>query len=134
MWNLTAHGQAKAADRQAEPGATSAAGECDGAEGSKHSERKSPPDAEAAVVAVRDCRKLLSDKGTLEGIGGSRRPNLVRANLEDANLYRAHLVGAIGLTQEMLRRAQPSPPPPSLPAGLSWPFEEGADGRWRLKP
>ncbi len=60
--------------------------------------------------------------------------HLEGAHLAGAHLEGAHLTGAIGLTQEMLNGARPSPPPKSLPEGLSWPFEGGEDGRWRLRP
>ncbi|MBC6440234.1 MAG: pentapeptide repeat-containing protein [Rhodospirillales bacterium] len=56
------------------------------------------------------------------------------ADLTGAGLTEADLSGALGLTQEMLRSAQPFPPPKSLPEGLVWPLEKGEDGAWRLKP
>ncbi len=74
--------------------------------------------------------------------------NLTRANLNNANLRGAYLnganlngadlagtdlEGAIGLKQEMLDSARPSPPPKSRPEGLSWPFERGDDDWWRRK-
>ncbi|MBC6406385.1 MAG: pentapeptide repeat-containing protein [Rhodospirillales bacterium] len=60
--------------------------------------------------------------------------DLEGVDLTGADLEGADLTGAIGLTQEMLLSAQPSSPPKSLPDGLSWPFEEGTDGKWRPKP
>ncbi|MBC6405418.1 MAG: pentapeptide repeat-containing protein [Rhodospirillales bacterium] len=69
--------------------------------------------------------------------------NLNGANLTDALLFDAdltgmdfpgaNLTGATGLTQEMLRSAWPSPRPKNLPTQLSWPFEHGADDKWRLR-
>ena len=63
---------------------------------------------------------------------------LARAILSGANFTGAYLGGAdldgvTGLMQEMLDKALPSRPPRNLPAGLFWPFEEGADGEWRLR-
>jgi len=59
---------------------------------------------------------------------------LFGAELKDAHISGANFRGALGLTQEMLDSVLPSPPPESLPEGLFWPFEEGKDGKWRLKP
>ncbi len=60
--------------------------------------------------------------------------DLTDADPTDADLTGAHLARAMGLKQDMLDGAQPSPPPESLPEDLSWPFEEGEDGQWRLRP
>ncbi len=56
------------------------------------------------------------------------------ARLKGASLAGAHLTGAIDLTQKRLASARPSPPPRSLPVGLSWPFEKGEGGQWRPRP
>ena len=70
---------------------------------------------------------------------GLHKADLRNANLEGANLRHADLEGAkladtIGLKQEMLDSAQPSPPPKSLPEDLFWPFEESKAGHWHPRP
>ncbi len=73
-------------------------------------------------------------KGTRLAAANLEGANLVGAKLDDASLEAARLEGALGLTQEALRRARPTEAPASLPPGLYWPFEECGDGEWRAKP